>query len=37
VGKDADVVIFSRHPFDILTRVDAVWIDGALVHERKGR
>ena len=34
VGKDADLALFSRHPFDVTTRVDATWIDGVKVFER---
>lgn len=33
VGKDADLVVFSRHPYDIYTRVERTYIDGRLVHE----
>ena len=28
VGKDADIAVFSGHPFDYLTQVKAVYIDG---------
>ncbi len=35
VGKDADLAIFNRHPFDILARVDLTMIDGEVVYERK--
>jgi imidazolonepropionase-like amidohydrolase len=28
IGKDADIVITSRHPFELKSRVQAVWIDG---------
>jgi imidazolonepropionase-like amidohydrolase len=34
-GKDADLVLFSGDPFSVLTRVDAVWIDGVPVHRRE--
>jgi imidazolonepropionase-like amidohydrolase len=34
VGKDADLALFSRHPLDTYTLVDATWIDGALVFDR---
>ncbi len=34
-GKDADVVIWSDHPFQTLTVCEKVFIDGKLVHERK--
>jgi imidazolonepropionase-like amidohydrolase len=28
IGKDADIVIMSHHPFEFKSRVQAVWIDG---------
>lgn len=28
IGKDADIVIMSDHPFEFKSRVQAVWIDG---------
>ena len=34
VGKDADLALFSRHPFDIYTLVQRTWIDGRLVFHR---
>lgn len=34
-GKDADVVIWSGHPFHTTTVAEKVFIDGKLVHERK--
>ena len=34
-GKDADVVIFSGHPFDYCTVAEKVFVDGELVYERK--
>lgn len=34
VGKDADLALFSRHPFDVTTRVDGTWIEGVRVFER---
>jgi len=34
VGKDADFVVLSGHPFDITTRADAVFIDGRMVEFR---
>ena len=37
VGKDADLALFSKHPFDITTRVDGTWIDGVRVFTREGR
>jgi len=35
VGKDADIAVFSRHPFDVTTRVDMTLIDGRIVFERR--
>ncbi len=32
VGKDADIVIFDKHPFDIQTRSKYVLIDGKVVY-----
>lgn len=34
VGKDADLVLYDRHPFDVYTRTQRVWIDGAVVYDR---
>ena len=34
-GKDADVVIFSGHPFDYRTVAEKVFVEGELVYERK--
>lgn len=34
VGKDADIVIFSGHPFDWKTQVEKTLIDGEIVYER---
>ena len=34
VGKQADLVLFSRHPLDVTTRVERTWIDGELVYDR---
>lgn len=33
-GKDADIVIFSGHPFDYRTKVDITIIGGKVVHRR---
>ncbi|HOB35523.1 MAG TPA: amidohydrolase [Bacillota bacterium] len=33
-GKDADIVIFSGHPFHWKTRVEKTLIDGEIVYER---
>lgn len=34
-GKDADLVIWSGHPFSSMTVAEKVFIDGNLVHERQ--
>lgn len=34
VGKDADLALFNRHPFDVYTLVERTWIDGELVFDR---
>ncbi len=34
-GKDADVVVFSGHPFDYRTVAERVWVDGRLVYRRE--
>lgn len=34
-GKDADIAIFSRHPFDIYTLVDMTLVDGKVVFDRE--
>jgi imidazolonepropionase-like amidohydrolase len=33
-GKRGDVVIWSGHPFSVYSRVDQVWLDGALLYDR---
>lgn len=33
-GKDADVVLWSGDPFSVYTKVDVVFIDGAVVYDR---
>ena len=35
VGKDADLAVFSKHPYDIYTLVERTYIDGRLVFERQ--
>ncbi len=35
VGKHADVVLWSGNPFSIYTRVDLVFLDGAVIYDRK--
>ena len=34
-GKDADIVVFDRHPMDFDAKVEMVIVDGAIVYERK--
>jgi imidazolonepropionase-like amidohydrolase len=34
-GKNADVVVWSGNPFSVYTRVDRVYIDGALMFDRQ--
>ena len=34
IGKDADMVLFTGHPFDYMTKVHMTVIDGAIVYER---
>lgn len=34
-GKDADIVIYKGHPFDIFSEVEYVLIDGRVVYHRK--
>jgi len=34
-GKDADIVIYKGHPFDIFSEVEYVLIDGKVVYHRK--
>ena len=34
VGKDADLVVFDKHPFDMYTHVELTLIDGAVVYRR---
>lgn len=35
VGKDADIAVFSKHPFDMYTLCDMTFIDGEIVFDRK--
>ena len=35
VGKDADLVLFSKHPLDVYTLVQKTWIDGVVVYQRE--
>ena len=34
VGKDADIAIFSAHPFDAATRVEMTLVDGVVYFDR---
>jgi imidazolonepropionase-like amidohydrolase len=34
VGKDADISVFSGHPFDYKTLAESVFVDGNLVYQR---
>jgi imidazolonepropionase-like amidohydrolase len=34
-GKDADVVIWSGHPFDLLSQVELTMIDGQVVYQER--
>ncbi|MFQ5504513.1 MAG: amidohydrolase family protein, partial [Planctomycetota bacterium] len=36
-GKDADLLVLTGKPFDSRSQVDAVFIDGIRVHERKDK
>ncbi|HAH96639.1 MAG TPA: amidohydrolase [Firmicutes bacterium] len=36
-GKDADIVVFDRHPMDFDAKVEMVIVDGAIVYERKDK
>ncbi|MCZ6688044.1 MAG: amidohydrolase [Planctomycetota bacterium] len=33
VGKDADIAVLSKHPYDIYTRVEKTYLDGRLAYE----
>ena len=37
VGKDADIVVFSGHPFDFRSVTELVLVDGAVAYRRKQR
>lgn len=34
IGKDADVVLWSRNPFSVYAVAEGVWVDGEIVHRR---
>jgi imidazolonepropionase-like amidohydrolase len=34
VGKDADVVLWERHPLDVYTHALRTWVDGVVVYDR---
>lgn len=36
VGKDADVLVLSGHPFDWRTQVERVYVNGVLAHAAEG-
>ena len=33
IGKDADIVIYSGHPFDLRSKVDLVMVNGIIVKK----
>jgi imidazolonepropionase-like amidohydrolase len=35
VGKDADIAIYSGHPFDMYSRVEMTIVDGEILYERE--
>jgi imidazolonepropionase-like amidohydrolase len=35
VGKDADIVIMTGHPFDAATKIERVLIEGKTVYDRE--
>jgi imidazolonepropionase-like amidohydrolase len=35
VGKDADIVVFSEHPFDYRTVAEWVLVDGQVAYKRE--
>lgn len=35
VGKEADLALFDKHPFDVYGKVQRTWIDGAVVYDRR--
>jgi imidazolonepropionase-like amidohydrolase len=37
IGKDADLALFSKHPLDVYTLVEATWIDGEMVYSREDK
>lgn len=37
VGKAADAVLWSHHPFSVYARAEKVWIDGHLYYDRSDR
>jgi imidazolonepropionase-like amidohydrolase len=34
VGKDADVVLWDRHPFSVYASAERVWIDGLAIYQK---
>ncbi len=37
VGKDADIVLWDRHPFSVYAAAEEVWIDGATVYQKANK
>ncbi len=37
VGKDADVVLWDKHPFSVYASAERVWIDGLSVYQKNNR
>lgn len=35
VGKEADLALFDKHPFDVYGKVQRTWIDGVVVYDRR--
>lgn len=35
VGKDADLALYDKHPFDVYGKVQRTWIDGVVVYDRR--
>jgi imidazolonepropionase-like amidohydrolase len=34
VGKDADIVLWDRHPFSVYASAEEVWIDGGTIYQK---
>lgn len=37
VGKDADVVLWDKHPFSVYASAERVWIDGLSVYQKNNK